>query len=259
MNLAELQALLHGRITGMVAGREDEVREQVVARPPLDGLARVEIYAGMYLHRLVDAIAEDVPHTSRVLGHEAFVELVRAYLHEHPSRSPDISQAGRHFGAWLRTYSGIRADLPDLALLERARSEVRTAPDAPVAGPEELQSLSADALPGAHFHFSPSLRLLRLQHDVRKLWDVLDGDAGEVPDPLPGPTTLAVWRQEFKVFHTGLSEREARALMVAREGGALEEVCATFAGEPEPAHTAFKTVLSWFADGWVAAVTSQRV
>ena len=258
MTLSELQALLHGRITGMVPGREDELREQVVPRPPLDSLERVEIYARMYLYRLVDAIAEDVPHTSRVLGHDAFVELVRAYLHEHPSRSPDIMQAGRHFGAWLRTYQGIRADLPDLALLERARSEVRTALDAPVAGPEELQSLNPDALPGARFLFAPSLRVLRLQHDVRRLWDVLEEDGGEVPEPVAGPTTLVVWRQEFKVFHTGLSEPEARALMVAREGGNLEDVCATFAGEPDPAHAAFKTVLSWFADGWVAAVTSQR-
>ena len=258
MTLAELQALLHGHITGMVPGREDELRAEVVSRPPLEALERVEIYARMYLHRLVDAIAEDVPHTSRILGHDAFVEVVRAYLHEHPSRSPDIMQAGRSFGAWLRAYRGIRADLPDLALLERARSEVRISPDAPLAGAEELQSLNPDALPGARFLFSPALRVLQLQHDVRKLWDVLEADAGEVPDPVAAPTTFVVWRQELKVFHTGLSEPEARALMVAREGGTLEEVCATFAGEPDPAHTAFKTVLSWFADGWVAAVTSQR-
>jgi hypothetical protein len=258
VTLAELQALLHGRITGMVPGREDELREQVLSSPPLDSLERVEIYARMYLHRLVDAIAEDVPHTSRILGHDAFVELVRAYLHEHPSRSPDIGQAGRHFGAWLRTYQGIRADLPDLALLERARSEVRSAADAPVAGADELQSLDPEALPGARFLFSPSLRVLRLHHDVRALWDALDQDSEEVPAPVPEPSTVAVWRQDFKIFHTGLSEPEARALTVAREGGTLEDVCATFAGEPDPAHTAFKTVLSWFADGWVAAVTSQR-
>jgi hypothetical protein len=258
VTLAELQALLHGRITGMVPGREDELRTEVVARPPLEALERVEIYAGMYPHRLVDAIAEDVPHTSRVLGHDAFLELVRAYLHEHPSRSPDIGQAGRSFGAWLRSYRGIREDLPDLALLERARSEVRAAADEPVAGAEELQSLNPDALPGARFHFSPALRLLRLQHDVRRLWDALEGDAGDAPDPEPAPTTFVVWRQEFKVFHTVLSEPEARALMVARDGGTLEEICATFAGEADPAQTAFKTVLSWFADGWVAADTSQR-
>jgi hypothetical protein len=68
VTLAELQALLHGRITRMVPGREDELRLQVLGRPPLEALERVEIYSGMYLHRLVDAIAEDVPHTSRVLG-----------------------------------------------------------------------------------------------------------------------------------------------------------------------------------------------
>ncbi len=258
MRLGELQALLHGRITGSVAGREDELREQVVPRPPLDALERVEIYARMYLYRLVDAVAEDVPHTARVLGHEAFVNLVREYLLEHPSRSPDIGQVGRHFGSWLRTREGFRADLPDLALLERARSEVRTALDAPVAGTEALQGLPPDALPAARFVFSPSLRVLRLQHDVMPLWDALEKDTGTVPEPITGPTALLVWRQEFKVFHTGLSEPEARALVVAREGGTLEDVCATFAGEPDPAHTAFKTVLSWFADGWVAAVTWER-
>jgi hypothetical protein len=210
----------------------------------------------MYLYRLV-ARWPRTSTTSRVLGHEAFADLVREYLLVHPSRSPDIMQVGRLFGSWLRTCEGFRADLADLAMLERARSEVRTALDAPVAGAEALQGLPAEALPAARFIFAPSLRVLRLQHDVRPIWDALE-EAGEVPAPLPGPTTLAVWRQAYKVFHTGLSMPEARALMVAREGGTLEDVCATFAGEPDPAHAAFKTVLSWFADGWVATVTAQR-
>lgn len=257
MKLSDLQGLLHGRITGTVPGRDEELREHVLPRPPLDSLERVEIYARMYLFRLADAVAEDVPHTARILGHDAFVEAVRDYLRENPSRSPDIGQVGRHFGAWLRSRDGLRPDLPDLALLERARSEVRTASDAPVAGAAALQSLPPEALPGARFLFSPSLRILRLQHDVRPLWDALEAE-GEAPEPVPAPTTLVVWRQEFKVFHTGLSESEVGALMVAREGGSLEDICATFAHEPDPAQAAFKVVLSWFADGWVAAVTSQR-
>jgi hypothetical protein len=258
VNLSELQGLLHGRITGTVPGREEELREHVLPRPPLDSVERIEIYARMYLSRLVDAVAEDVPHTARLLGHEAFVEAVRDYLREHPSRSPDIGQVGRLFDAWLRTRPGIRPDLPDLAMLERARSEVRTALDALSAAAEVLQSLPPEGLLAARCLFSPSLRVLRLQHDVRPLWDAMEQAAEEVPAPLHAPTTAVVWRVEYKVFHTGLAEPEARALMVAREGGTLEEVCTTFAGEPEPARAAFKTVLSWFADCWVAAVTSQR-
>lgn len=257
MTLAELQALLHGGITGTTGGREDALRAEVIPRPPLDSLERVEIYARMYLHRLVDAVAEDVPHTARLLGHSAFVDTVRDYLHQHPSRSPDIGQVGRHFGAWLRNRPEIRPDLPDLALLERARSEVRTALDAPAAGAEALQSLPPEALPAARFVFSPSLRLLRLQHDVRAVWDALEAE-NEAPEPVPQPTATAVWRQEFKVFHTVLSEPEARALTIAREGGTLEEICGAFAGEPDPAQAAFRTVLSWFADGWVAAVTAPQ-
>ena len=256
MTLYELQALLHGRITGIARDREGELREQVLPRPSLPALERVAIYERMYLHRLVDAVTEDVPHTAAILGDESFVDLVREYLREHPSRSPDIGQVGRHLGAWLRGRGGFRVDLPDLAMLERVRSEVRTAPDAPVAGAERLQSLPPDALPGTRFVFSPSLRVLRLHHDVRPLWDALDANRTELPTPERRPTTLAVWRQEFKVFHTALSGSEADALELAREGGTLEDVCAACAGEPEPAQAAFRTVLSWFADGWVADVTS---
>ena len=259
MTLYEVQALLHGRITGVVPDRERELREQVLARPSLPALERVEIYARMYLHRLADAVAEDVPHTAAMLGHDRFVDLVREYLSEHPSRSPDIGQVGRHFGAWLRGREELRADLPDLAILERARSEVRTAPDAPVAGARTLQGLPPEAFPATRFDFTPSLRLLHLHHDVRALWDALDENRDDRPAPARGETTLAVWRQEFKVFHTALSGSEAAALEVAREGGTLEEICAACAGEPEPAHAAFRTVLSWFADGWVVSVKSPRL
>ena len=255
MTLYELQALLHGRITGIVQDREGELRQQVLPRPSLPALERVEIYEKMYLHRLVHAVAEDVPHTAALLGDESFLDMVREYLRDHPSRSPDIGQVGRHFGAWLRGRDGFRVDLPDLAVLERVRSEARSAPDAPVAGAEELHSFPPGALPGTRFVFSPSLRVLRLHHDVRALWDALDANQTELPTPARRPTTLAVWRQEFKVFHTALSGSEADALEVAREGGTLEDVCAACAGEPEPAEAAFRTVLSWFADGWVAVVT----
>src|SRR5262249_14539835 len=101
--------------------------------------------------------------------------------------------------------------------------------------------------------FVPGLRLVRLQHDVRALWDALDAEAPP-PEPVPGPTASAVWRQGFKVFHTQLSAAEARALSVAFDGGTLEDVCGAFAREPEPAQPAFSTVLSWFADGWVSGV-----
>jgi len=251
VTLAELQRLLHGRITGSEAGRAEEVRQEVVSRGPLDAEDRVEIYARMYLHRLVDAVAEEIPLTARLLGHERMVDRVRAYLVAHPSRSPDIAQVGRSFGAWLRETEGTRPDLPDLAILERARSEVRTALDAPVADAEALQSLPPERLAAARFVFIPGLRLLRLQHDVRALWDALDAEAPP-PEPVPGPAAFAVWRQGFKVFHTRLSPAEARALAVALDGGSLEDVCGAFAGEPDPAQLAFSAVLSWFADGWVS-------
>jgi hypothetical protein len=253
VTLAELQRLLHGRITGSEAGRSDDVRREVLSRGPLDAEQRVEIYARMYLQRLVDAVTEDVPFTARMLGHEAMVDRVRDYLLAHPSRSPDIGQVGRSFGPWLRQVEGLRPDLPDVAILERARSEVRTALDAPVVGADALRALPPELLPAARFVFVPGLRLVRLQHDVRALWDALEAEQ-EAPEPVPGPAAFAVWRQDHKVFHTRLSPGEARALAVARDGGTLEDVCGAFAGEADPAQLAFSAVLSWFTDGWVSGV-----
>jgi hypothetical protein len=255
MNLSELQRLLHARITGLDTTRDEDLRREVVAREPLGPLERVQIYARMYLFRLVDALSEDLPLTERLLGHDRFVELVERYLRDHPSRSPDIAQVGRQFGPWLRSVAGLRPDLPDLAMLERARAEVRTELDAPVAGPEALQALSPEALPRVRFLFIPALRVLPLEHDVQALWDALD--KGEPAPPVePAPAVLVVWRQEFKVFHTRIGKSEARALAKARDGGRLEDLCDPFVGQSEPAQAAFRTLLSWFADGWVSAVSA---
>jgi hypothetical protein len=256
MNLSEIQRLLHGRITGTDPTGEADLRREVVAREPLDALERVQIYARMYLFRLVDALAEDLPLTQRLLGDETFADLVERYLRDHPSRAPDIAQVGRQFGPWLRGASGLRPDVPDLAILERARAEVRTELDAPVAGAEALQSLAPEGLAHARFVFIAAQRVLRLAHDVGPLWEALDKEQ-PAPSVQPGPAVLVVWRQQFKVFHTRVSDPEALALAAARDGGTLEDICAAFAGEPEPAQVAFRTVLSWFADGWVSVVRAE--
>ena len=73
--------------------------------------------------------------------------------------------------------------------------------------------------------------------------------------PLAGPSSIAVWRRGFDVFHCALVLEEAAALRAAQEGETLEVVCGFFADGPDPAAAAHAAISSWFGEAWITGVT----
>lgn len=254
MRLHELQDLLARAIAEPEGVERGALEAAIEARAPLDAVARAEIYAGMYRFRLADALHADFPRLARLIGDEGFFELACAYARAHPSESSDIGRFGRHLPAFLAEHPGPRGDEADLALLDWARTEALTAPDAEAVGQEALGRLGAEAIPLARFRFVPSLEVLTLGHDVLSVWRALE-DEQEAPDVASRTVRVAVWRKGFDVLHASMTETEAAALARARAGGTLAEVCEVFAAEAEDAQgAAFRTLGAWFSDGWVAGV-----
>lgn len=255
MTLAQTQAAFHALATRSAAAPLP-AEDFLVGSPDLPAAERIAIYADMYLWRLADALREDFPKLANVLGDDRFFALAEAYAGEHPSDHPDLGRFGRHLPWFLRRFPAPeRADLPDLAALEWARAEVFFEAPAEPAGREALAALDPAAFSGARLELIPALRLLRLDHDVPAVWRRLED--GEAAGPLrPTPTAAAVWRTGFEVFHSVLEADEARALELAAVSEPLVTICAAFAEREDPATAAFAALLSWFDEGWIAAVVS---
>jgi hypothetical protein len=254
MTLAETQALFHAAVTRAEGDRSREIQRCFTGSAELPAAERVEIYADMYLWRLVDALREDYPKLAALLGDERFYALAEAYVREHPSHHHDLGRLGVNLAAFLRAHPDpMRADLADLAALEWARSEVFFEGDIEPAREDVLASLAPEEFLEARLRLAPALRLLAVEHDAVQLWRAIE-HCEPVPPPAPGIHAIAVWRTGFEVFHTALDLDEATALEGAASGDALSRVCAAFTARADAAAAAFDAIRSWFDEGWIVAV-----
>ena len=254
MTLAETQALFHDLMTGDGPPNPSAIEACFAGTAELPAADRVAIYGNMYASRLVEALRETFPNLARFLGEERFAALGEAYLAGFPSEHHDVGRVGRRVAEFLRAHPDPeRPDLADLAELEWARNEVFFAPDSGAVGAEAL----AEAGALARLTLAPSLQVVATEHDAAEPWKRID--AGEPVDPaVRMPSSLAVWRRGFDVFHCALSVEEASALQAAREGGTLEAICGYFAEGPDPAAVAHAAISSWFAEGWIMGVDREH-
>ncbi len=254
MTLAETQALFHAAVTRADGDRSLAIRRCFTGSPGLGAAERIEIYADMYLWRLVDALREDYPKLAALLGDARFHALAEAYAREHPSRHHDLGRVGVHLPAFLRVHPEAgRPDLADLAALEWARSEVFFEVEVEPARPDALAALPPAQFLEARLRLAPALRVLAVEHDAVAPWRALErGEAA--PPPAPGIQAIAVWRAGFDVFHAALELDEATALESAASGDPLARVCAAFGGRGDAARAAFGAITSWFDEGWIATV-----
>jgi hypothetical protein len=230
--LRDVQRAFWHALTG---GGPDVVLAGVVASPE-----RIEIYTGMYVARLVDALAEDFPKVAAALGRRTFGELARAYLARHPSSAPSI----RHVGAALPGFVDGRepAWLGDLARLEWTRLEVFDAPDAGPVALADLQRVPADDWPALRFAVVPACVRLVTAWPVHRLWT-------DATAPLrPERTALRVWRDGFVVYQAPMEAAEDEAFGRLAAGRPFEAVCEAF---DDPADAAAQ-LLRWLEDGIVA-------
>jgi hypothetical protein len=257
VTLGETQALFWALLNGRAAAA-GQIEATFQPSATLSSSARVAIYQDMVVYRLVDALREEFPKTVLALGDEAFYGLAENYVRAHPSDDPNIAKVGRLLSDYLRRTAAAneaRPDLADLALLEWTRNVVFESDLAEGIAQQTLAELGPERLIAAELTFVPQLRLLRFERDPLALWQALEED--EAP-PEPEPTALrraAVWRAGFEVFHTGLEDDEGEALELAIAAQPLAVVCEPFASRESPAEAAFSAIGSWFAEGWVQAVT----
>ncbi len=222
---------------------------------------RLQVYAGMYEARTHDALAEDVPHTAKLLG-ERFPAVVKQYVADVPSTHYSLARLGHGFSKWLREHPvpDTRADLAELAALEWARSEAFVADDCAPVQTEEIQALGPERFTRCWVQFVPSFRILEQAHDVLPLWQALEQGAAELPPPSASPTHAIVWRKGFEVFHVAVAADEHAALIAARARENVAAICEKFAGRgDDAAHAAFQAIGSWINEGMIGALREPAI
>jgi len=223
----------------------------------LTAAERVEIYHGMYLLRMVEALEADYPALRHLFGEEAFAELVDDYVRTFPSRSYTLNRLGDHLPQFLldgaRPYAEL---LHELARLELAITEVFDADEAPVLTPEQVRAVAPECWPEARLRPIAAFRLLTFRYPVLRWLDAARRDQA-APAPVRKGSRVVVYRQRYSVLRLELSRPEHALLEALAAGSPLGEAVAMAAAglrERRREDEIFKAFRSWVAEGMFSAI-----
>jgi hypothetical protein len=244
MTLAELEQFFYDTVRADAPPRD--IARVFVEGVELGAARRMGIYHSAYWARQLRVLQETFPHVSRALGDEAFRQLARAYLVDHPSEKAAIELVGERFAGFVESRRAqLPAIVPALARLEWARTEALLAPDpSNQVRREHLAELEFWRLRAV---FAGHVRVLRLPRSAL-LYAKHEGDAS-VALTHDETVCTVVYRRAFKVRHEPFSEPEGSAIELAARRRPFAEVCEAFgAGVPVAAIAA--TMGAWIDRGW---------
>lgn len=177
----------------------------ILPSPTLSPQERIQIYRGMYLLRMEEALEIDFPAVQARVGKKAFFDLVRDYVEAHPSHSYTLDHLGRYFSDFLRQCNALDEGvfLAELAALEWSICETAIAPNSSALDMADMASVASDRFVDLTFTPVPALRVHRFGHNVNEIYRRWSQDDSwlEVEEE---ETFVVVWRQDLDVWRREL-------------------------------------------------------
>ncbi len=255
-SLRDVQRWMQARILPGGGATASEASVALCPQGGAPGVERLAVYAGGYLARVEEALAEVYPAVRQVLGHGVFTELAQAYAAQVPSHDYNLSFAGRHLAEFLSAWPRTRElpFLPDLARLEWAVSEAFHAFEVPPLALETLADHPVEAWDQLRLGFQPSVRCVTSVWPILDIWEARTRPVDTVRIALVDrPQQVLVARRGMQVVCAPLTPWQAQFLTFLLAGQSLGAACQQLA---EAAGEAPVPVADWCAawarDGLIA-------
>jgi hypothetical protein len=213
----------------------------------------------MYPLRMEEALAQDYPALQHFLGDDAFRDLARAYVRDHPSRSYTLNRLGDHLPEYLRTAARVRRRdfCHELATLERAVTEVFDAPETPALAETAIAAVPPEAWEGARLRPIAAFRLLSFRYPVNAYLQTVRDDDHDHPKARLEDEWVAVYRRSYSVYRLDLTRPAHDLLSDLAAGKPLGEAVAAALrrGRRPPSETElFRWFREWVSGGVFASV-----
>jgi hypothetical protein len=250
------EALAAADAAALVPG--DGITEVLRPSATLTAVERIEIYQGMYLLRMAEALESDYPALAHFLGEKRWTALVRDYVEAHPSRSHTLNVLGAALPAYLKEAPGLRhrGFCHDLARLEMAVVEAFDAEESGRLSSADLDGVPADAWETARLVPCAALRLVELGWNANAWLDSTKDDRHDHPRPRREAARLVIFRRHFAVYRRELSLPAFRLLSDLVGGFTVgASLGAALARRASPGADALgRWFRDWAADGLFARV-----
>jgi hypothetical protein len=197
----------------------DVARELVLPSKTLAPLERLDIYRGMYLLRMEEALAIDYPALKHFLGDEEFMRLVERFVEVFPSRSYTLNRLGDHLPEFLATFERLpkKEFCEDLARLEFGLTMVFDAPETAPLTPEAVRAVPQAAWETARLKPIAAFRLFEFSYPASRYLGAVD-EENPYPRLARKKTWVVAYRRNFLVHRMDLAA-PAHALLSALASG----------------------------------------
>lgn len=164
---------------------------------------RFNVYRNNVIVSLTEALEQTFPAIRNLLGDDYFKALARAFVVQHPPKSPVLIWYGSEFAAFLEDFPPLAAYpyLADVARVEWAWVQAFHAADAEPLDPAALGSVAPDAIGSVRFKPHPSAVLVASRWPVCDLVRLnrFEQGTGAAIDRLDTPQTVLISRPALDV------------------------------------------------------------
>ena len=231
--------------------------ELILPSPTLNPQQRIQIYRGMYLLRMEEALTIDFPTILEHLGQSKFKTTVANYVRSFPSQSYTLDHLGRHFSQYLKDTdcAGEGQFLSELAQLEWSMCEVAIAHDSPTLEMSDLASVVSENFVYLQLTPIPALQALSFEYNVNAIFKAWNAEK-PWPKSEVSPTHLVVWRHEQQVWRMELSNLAFDFFQNLQNGlclgRSLDATLDKFSADEETLFGFFQT---WITEGFFQTFT----
>ena len=257
-----------GLVDDALAAAADEVPaerigEVILPSRTLTPAERLDVYHGMYLLRMEEALASDYPALKHFLGDEGFFDLVRDYVQVHPSKSFSLNPLGYHLPEFVKTATGLKR--PDfcheLAQLELAVAQAFDGPETARLGEAAIAAVPPEAWETARLAPVATFYLLSFRYPVNDYLQTVLDDNHDHPKARLKDQWIAVYRRDYVVYRLDLT-RAAHDLLADLAGGtplgdAIGKALKTGGRRAPSEHELFRWFRQWVSVGVFQSVETR--
>jgi len=257
-----------GRVDDALAAAADEVPaerigEVILPSRTLTPAERLDVYHGMYLLRMEEALASDYPALKHFLGDEGFFDLVRDYVQVHPSKSFSLNPLGYHLPEFVKTATGLKR--PDfcheLAQLELAVAQAFDGPETARIGEAAIAAVPPEAWETARLAPVATFYLLSFRYPVNDYLQTVLDDNHDHPKARLKDQWIAVYRRDYVVYRLDLT-RAAHDLLAdlvrgTPLGDAIGKALKTGGRRAPSEHELFRWFRQWVSVGVFQSVETR--
>src|SRR5271154_246162 len=219
-----------------------QAREVVKPSATLQPEERLDVYRGMYLLRMQEALETDYPGLAKFLGPAEFFRLVSRYVDLYPSRSYTLNRLGDHLPIFLETISDFKKPefCRELARLEILLTQVFDERETPALTAEQIAAVPQDAWERARLLPIAAFRLASFDYPVSQY---LEDESTHIRKR---KTYVVAVRRNYHLKRLDLNRQAFELLSLLAAGQTLGEALSSV---PVPQSRLFQWFREWVSEG----------